>query len=334
MDVCIAITGRAPAAGAHLEEERRPTILLQLCEVDFHPQRLASVMDDTFWPLLGHVCGAVAGSRVPLILGLEDFKPSRDDLKAFCAAFGTTGGAPLCHIHGHTPESEDVIRGAFPVLAETRLAQVHADAFRKSRTALDHTSGDGPRDAYLSDKDRETIIIRMSDLGNAFDLLDGREAIPPHVNVDIPREGDDEAIQLVALGNPHLSLDELAKLASLTRGHRCHPEVRFVITVGRDVFAVAASAGYTSQIERFGALIVTDTCWCMIEEPIVPVNARTILTNSVKYAHYAPGLSGRRARLTSLSNCVRAAVNGRLKRDSRPPWLVSSGARQAYVNAV
>ena len=44
------------------------------------------------------------------------------------------------------------------------------------------------------------------------------------------------------------------------------------------------------------------------------------MTNSAKYAHYGPGLSGRRMRFGSLADCVEAACTG--KAMSGPPaWL-------------
>ncbi len=44
------------------------------------------------------------------------------------------------------------------------------------------------------------------------------------------------------------------------------------------------------------------------------------MTNSGKYAHYAPGLSGRAVRFGSLEDCVSAAVTGRAPA-SPPAWL-------------
>ncbi len=42
-------------------------------------------LDDGFYPLLGYHIGALAGSRIPLIFGLEQRQPDLDDLKAFGA---------------------------------------------------------------------------------------------------------------------------------------------------------------------------------------------------------------------------------------------------------
>jgi predicted aconitase len=43
------------------------------------------------------------------------------------------------------------------------------------------------------------------------------------------------------------------------------------------------------------------------------------MTNSGKYAHYAPGLSGRAVRFGSMADCVSAAVTGRAP--GPPAWL-------------
>src|SRR5699024_9825938 len=92
------------------------------------------------------------------------------------------------------------------------------------------------------------------------------------------------AVGLVALGNPHFSLAEFAQLAALcARGER-RPAVDLVVTTSRHVHAQATAAGHLAAVERFGARVITDTCWCMIGAPIVGQTQQTIVTNSAKYA--------------------------------------------------
>jgi predicted aconitase len=55
---------------------------------------------------------------------------------------------------------------------------------------------------------------------------------------------------------------------------------------------------------------------------VFPVSTRTVLTNSGKYAHYGPGLSGRKVRLGSIDDCVEAAVTGRAAPNT-PHWLMN-----------
>ena len=98
LDLCIALTGRAPVAGPFLDAERRAGLV-----IDVHWPDDA---DAAAWPLIGYLAGHAAGTRVPLLRGLSRGNPSRDDLKALCAAFGTTAAAPMLHIAGVTPEAE------------------------------------------------------------------------------------------------------------------------------------------------------------------------------------------------------------------------------------
>lgn len=125
---------------------------------------------------------------------------------------------------------------------------------------------------------------------------------------------------LIALGNPHFSADEFAELARLCRGRRASPEVKVVVATSRHVHDLAERAGDLQPVRDFGALIVRDTCWCMLREPVVPVRARVIATTSAKYAHYAAGLVGRVTRLASLAECVQAACCGLLS-ITPPVWL-------------
>ena len=269
LDICIALTGRAPLIGCHLDAQRKARLQIEL--------PVLSDLDDAFYPLLGYHIGALAGSRIPLVLGLEQSRPSLDDLKAFGAAFATTSAAPLFHIAGVTPEALDptqVLEANVPVPVEK---------------------------------------IRLKDL-----LLSWREL----------NSARDSRVDVVSLGNPHFSLSEFAHLARLCRGRHKHPEVVLAITCGRAVLEQAREAGHIAVIEAFGATLVTDTCWCMLGEPVIPLAAKTLMTNSGKYAHYAPGLVGRKVHFANLAECVDAAcsatASGRL-----PAWLQSAASLES-----
>jgi predicted aconitase/predicted aconitase with swiveling domain len=271
LDICIALTGRAPLIGCHLDAQRKARLQIELPALD--------ELDDAFYPLLGYHIGALSGSRVPLVLGLEQRKPSLDDLKAFGAAFATTSAAPLFHIAGVTPEAIDP-------------AQV-----------LDAGT------AIAVEK------IRLKDLLSSWrELNSARE----------------NRVDVVSLGNPHFSLSEFAHLARLCRGRQRHPQVVLAITCGRAVLEQAREAGHIAVIEAFGATLVTDTCWCMLGEPVIPLAAETLMTNSGKYAHYAPGLVGRKVHFASLAECVDAActatASGRLPAWLQPAALLESPA--------
>lgn len=104
LDICAAITGRAPAAGLHLTENRAGQVLFRLKNI---PLKLR--VDDSFYPVLGHLLGKIAPDQISVIEGLEVI-PTEDQLKALCAAAASSGAVAMFHIVGVTPEA--------PTLAE------------------------------------------------------------------------------------------------------------------------------------------------------------------------------------------------------------------------
>ena len=131
LDLCIALTGRAPLAGVYLDAERKAGRVIDV--------ELPAGVDDAFWPLVGYLAGQKAPDRIPLLRGLAPAHPTRDDLKALCAAFGTTSAAPMLHVEGVTPEAA----GA---------AAADADAARLTRADMVagwESLNDGPEDVEL-----------------------------------------------------------------------------------------------------------------------------------------------------------------------------------------
>lgn len=130
----------------------------------------------------------------------------------------------------------------------------------------------------------------------------------------------DPSVAVVSLGNPHFAFEEFASLARLAGGRKRNPKTHMIVTCGREIYERAANAGFIATLEDFGAILITDTCWCMIEEPIIPVDAQNIMTNSAKYAHYGPGMTKRGFHFGSLSACVDAAECGYTE-GVMPEWL-------------
>jgi Aconitase X len=88
------------------------------------------------------------------------------------------------------------------------------------------------------------------------------------------------------------------------RGERRGPRERaglHAALAGRDVLAEARRDGVLSRLEAAGVKVLSDLCWCSISEPVFPSRARTLVTNSGKYAYYGPGLSGRSVRFGLLT---------------------------------
>ena len=118
---------------------------------------------------------------------------------------------------------------------------------------------------------------------------------------------------MVILGSPHFSLAEFRALAPLVAGRRAHPRVKFLVTSSRLMKEEAEKAGVLAPIVAFGAQITLDTC--ILASPMLPPEIRTLMTNSPKYAYYAPSLLNTRVTFGSLRDCVNSAVEGRVVRD-------------------
>jgi len=76
---------------------------------------------------------------------------------------------------------------------------------------------------------------------------------------------------------------------------------------------LAQQAGVLQPLIKFGGKVTLDTC--ILATPMLPPSIKVLMTNSGKYAYYAPGLLNTRVVYGSLSDCVRSAVSGRVIRD-------------------
>jgi hypothetical protein len=256
MDICAAITGRVPAVGLHLTENRAGQVLIHLSRVPEALQR-----DDSFYPVLGHLLGRLALDRIPVLEGLA-VEPSEDQLKALGAAAASSGAVALFHLVGVTPEAPTVA-AAFQGRPPIQEIEITLEELRQARSDL--TTRPGSR------------------------------------------------LDLVVLGSPHFSLAEFKRLAPLLAGRQRHERVQFLVTTSRAVRDLARAAGLLDPLERFGGRLTVDTC--VLATPMLPRSVKTLMTNSGKYAYYAPGLLGVEVAFGSLEDCVDSAVAGRVVRD-------------------
>jgi predicted aconitase len=260
LDICCAITGRAPAVGLHLTENRAAQMVVRLAGV---PPALQA--DDSFYPVLGHLLGELARNRIPVIDGLA-VQPTEDQLKALGAAAASSGAVALFHIVGVTPEA--------PTLA----------------AALQGTMP------------RQTLTVTAADLRRARQSL-----------TTAPEGTAGGRLDMVVLGSPHFSLGEFRQLAPLLLGRRRHPDVQFLVTTSRAVALLARQGGWLGALEEFGGRVTVDTC--ILASPMLPPEVTWLMTNSAKYAYYAPGILAAQVAFGSLADCVDSAVAGRVVRD-------------------
>ena len=135
LDICCAITGRVPAAGLHLDENRVATCLITLRDV---PERLQA--RDDFYPVLGYALGDCVPGEVPAIAGLS-VQPTSDQLKALAAGAASSGDVALFHLIGITPEAPTE-RAALGHQPPRRSLDLTLADLRKARETLTSATGD------------------------------------------------------------------------------------------------------------------------------------------------------------------------------------------------
>lgn len=255
LDICAAITGRVPDAGLHLDQHRRGEVVFRLEGIG---RRLRE--DAVLYPLVGHVVGAAAGPRVPVLVGLPQ-GASEDDLKALGAAAASSGSVALFHAVGLTPEAptlEEALAGRAPLREEAI----------------------GPRRLRAARDELTTAV--------------------------------GEPLTGVSVGTPHFSVAEFGRLVDLLDGGPVHPDVECYVSTGRDVLAEVEARGWLEPLESAGVRIVSDTCTYVT--PIMRQGG-VVMTNSGKWAYYAPGNLAVATVFGSLEECVRSAQAGRVTVD-------------------
>jgi hypothetical protein len=127
-------------------------------------------------------------------------------------------------------------------------------------------------------------------------------------------QGRDGPLDVVALGTPHFSASEFRRLRDLLAGRAVAPGVRMVVTTSRFVHGYCAGKGWIAEMEAQGVTIVCDIC--SYYSPGLDLMRGKVMTNSAKWAYYAPGMLPVDVCFGSLSECVESAVAGEVRRDS------------------
>ncbi|GLS40997.1 hypothetical protein GCM10010869_65940 [Mesorhizobium tianshanense] len=257
IDLCCAMTGRAPAWGLHLSENRRGQVLFELVDPDPEPR-------DALFVGVGLIIGQASGDRIPVISGLPRPR-DEDQLKALGAAAATTGAVALFHAGGITPEA-NTLEEAFHGMAP-----------------------------------EEVIRITRADLDDALTRLSS--------------VADGAPLAAVSLGTPHFSHDEWMRLLPLLRKVAPGRGIPIYVNTGRATLTRLQDEGVLAGMEVFGLIPVADTCTYVTA--ILERLDGVVMTNSGKWAHYAPGNIGVSVAFGDMTDCIRSAAAGHVVRGAR-----------------
>lgn len=201
-----------------------------------------------------------------------------------------------------------VIVGLPPDTSEDRLKALGAAAASSGSVAMFHAVGRTPEAPTLDAATgaasgggiRARTTITTADLRSARDSLTTTDTGP---------------LRTVSLGTPHYSVDEIGALRAELRDRVIHPSVAMYVSTSRAVLNECGLRGWVEPLTAAGVIFVTDTCTYIT--PILRDTTGLAMTDSAKWAYYAPANIGVQAVFGALGECVESAVSGRVWRDER-----------------
>ena len=201
------------------------------------------------------------------------------------------------------------IDGLPPGLSEERLKAIGAAAASSGAVAMFHAVGSTPEapslDAALhGGSPEETVEIGREELRAARAELTTLSGGAP----------TGTPIGTVSLGTPHASLAELRAIERELDGGRPAPGVELLVSTSRHLLAEADEEGLARRLRSAGVELLVDTCSYIA--PVLRPSPLPAMTDSGKWAFYAPGNIGVEVVFGSLRECVRSAVAGHVWRDA------------------
>lgn len=119
----------------------------------------------------------------------------------------------------------------------------------------------------------------------------------------------DTAVDLVMIGCPHASLDQIRDVCDLLRDRKVAPGTALWVFTPRGIRLLAERSGYGDRLRAAGGVLMSDTCPAIGR--FVPDGTRVIVTDSAKQAHYLPAIMDVQGWFGTTGECVDAAVTGR-----------------------
>lgn len=245
----------------------------------------------------GALAAAICGRTAAYGLHLDEHRLAHYRVEVRCPLHTTADWSALGYIVGKRVQNGvpcfflQAHETRFP---EDQLKTLGAAMAASGAVALYHIDGLTPeaRQDNVLAPDAQCIVIE--------DLAEGYQAL----NGDTAHTEGAPQIDLISIGCPHASVDEIAQAAQLVKGKQT--KATLWITTARET--KECTKADVAVIEAAGGRVVADTC--MVVAPVETLGFRTMATNSAKMAFYAPAHSGLKVRFGTLEQCIQAAIDG------------------------
>jgi predicted aconitase len=202
-------------------------------------------------------------------------------------------------------ERVPVIEGLPPPRDEDQLKALGATAASAGEVGLFHAVGITPEaptlaDAYGGGPVGKVVELSPQDVTRALRRLSNAP--------------DGSSLAAVCLGTPHFSYREWRRFLPLLRDVAPKWGVPIYVNTDRATLVTLEREDLLRGAEEYGLIVVADTCTYVTA--ILGRLEGVVMTNSGKWAHYAPGNIGVRVAFGELEDCLASAAAGRVVRAS------------------
>ncbi len=258
------------------------------------------------------ICAAIAG-RVPksglhlkqnrkgqLLLRLVNIEPVISEEDVFYPVLG--------HLIGNLVQDKiPVIEGLPTGTTSDQLKALGAAAASSGAVGLFHAVGVTPEantleESFQGGAPEEAIDVQFADLVKA--------------RSDLSTAEEGAKLDAIVIGCPHFSYAQFKQLAQVIKSKRyrlLRPVVRLIAMTNQAAYALLQRSDFVNTIVDFGVEIILDTC--IMSSPIISSDAKVLMTNSGKWAYYAPGELGVQIAFGSLCDCIWSAAQGYVCRE-------------------
>jgi predicted aconitase len=234
--------------------------------------------------------------QATLIIDLESVPQALKLSESFYPVLGSWLGH-------HAGTKVSAIIGVDNLITEDRLKALGAGAASTGSVGLFHIIGQTP--------EAPTLDAICLDIPNTQTLAPTAQDL--RLERDRLSHSSSDELDCIAVGSPHFSYPEtIALLDALQERKSIIP---FYVCTNRFVLTKLEHEKLLIPLKAAGIEIVVDTCIAVA--PILKGTGGVMMTNSAKFAHYGPGMTGYVSVFGSLSDCVESAITGKIIRDDR-----------------
>lgn len=121
---------------------------------------------------------------------------------------------------------------------------------------------------------------------------------------EMSSQGTAGPVDIIGVGCPHYTFEEVVSIVKLLAGRKVHPEVQLWICTHDGVIELARQSGIAQMIKEAGGRLFSGCLYCL--HCVEPYSGMRLMSDSGKLCYYRPAIYGGRR------ECVEAAIRGKV----------------------